>query len=588
MPVLHFSGKFKFQLAYFNNNPKNDARKEDAYDLQFDNKELKVKFDPDLTHEQVHERLLCDPTKYFEFEFSNVKVTKITYDDGSNTEGKDNNDPIIGKSVLLKGMLVDLAPHLQRGQLYGGQIRITDTLIGRIGKAIQSHVQKNIRVYGEETKNKLFHYSAYFETELYEVFKLVDPDITEKNSRFLRELKKLNLKIFFTLSRYDSSTNEGEAYGYIGPSLPLMTSQMLLIKNRKLLIDNSIFTSERYQDIVNDLKITHEGTYPRATFEVLEEESLLILRYIEIIPSIDYNNNIPNYQCFLIISNKKESVLKEGIILDCSYEEIKRTGGIIIIKLSADQKLDIGNLNFIIKIGKDKNSLLDLLIEPIWNITLNEDECIRMYSNETILLKGKVFYKNKQHVEKSELILDTKKDNESSPLVAWFEKEEIESNEGEFHAKIVSRNLENSDKIYDPVTEDDLDGDLPWDRYYGNELVVKFKNVEEKSSDLQLMVRVIHTFEENKAPTFEDIKNLFSYYMRYFPWIHVRIEDCNYLQFFNFSDGNDLKNRLTRFKKRMEIRLDLNDHDWYKMPRSRDFPKNGDIAIQKFLDNLRD
>jgi hypothetical protein len=367
-----------------------------------------------------------------------------------------------------------------------------------------------------------------------------------------------------------------------------MTSQMLLIKNRKLLIDNSIFTSERYQDIVNDLKITHEGTYPRATFEVLEEESLLILRYIEIIPSIDYNNNIPNYQCFLIISNKKESVLKEGIILDCSYEEIKRTGGIIIIKLSADQKLDIGNLNFIIKIGKDKNSLLDLLIEPIWNITLNEDECIRMYSNETILLKGKVFYKNKQHVEKSELILDTKKDNESSPLVAWFEKEEIESNEGEFHAKIVSRNLENSDKIYDPVTEDDLDGDLPWDRYYGNELVVKFKNVEEKSSDLQLMVRVIHTFEENKAPTFEDIKNLFSYYMRYFPWIHVRIEDCNYLQFFNFSDGNDLKNRLTRFKKRMEIRLDLNDHDWYKMPRSRDFPKNGDIAIQKFLDNLRD
>jgi hypothetical protein len=588
MPVLHFSGKFKFQLAYFNNNPKNDARKEDAYDLQFDNKELKVKFDPDLTHEQVHERLLCDPTKYFEFEFSNVKVTKITYDDGSNTEGKDNNDPIIGKSVLLKGMLVDLAPHLQRGQLYAGQIRITDTLIGRIGKAIQSHVQKNIRVYGEETKNKLFHYSAYFETELYEVFKLVDPDITEKNSRFLRELKKLNLKIFFTLSRYDSSTNEGEAYGYIGPSLPLMTSQMLLIKNRKLLIDNSIFTSERYQDIVNDLKITHEGTYPRATFEVLEEESLLILRYIEIIPSIDYNNNIPNYQCFLIISNKKESVLKEGIILDCSYEEIKRTGGIIIIKLSADQKLDIGNLNFIIKIGKDKNSLLDLLVEPIWNITLNEDECIRMYSNETILLKGKVFYKNKQHVEKSELILDTKKDNESSPLVAWFEKEEIESNEGEFHAKIVSRNLENSDKIYDPVTEDDLDGDLPWDRYYGNELVVKFKNVEEKSSDLQLMVRVIHTFEENKAPTFEDIKNLFSYYMRYFPWIHVRIEDCNYLQFFNFSDGNDLKNRLTRFKKRMEIRLDLNDHDWYKMPRSRDFPKNGDIAIQKFLDNLRD
>ncbi len=588
MPILHFSGKFKFHLAYFNNNPKNDARRADAYDLQFGNQELKVKFDPDLSQEQVHERLLCDPTKYFEFEFSNVKVTRITYDNGSNTEGKDDNDPIIGKSVLLKGMLVDLAPHLQRGQLYAGQIRVTDTLIGRIGKVIQSNVQKNIRVYGEEKKNKLFHYSAYFETELYEVFKLIDPDITENNSRFLIELKELNLKIFFTLCRYDISTNEGEAYGYIGPSLPLMTSQMLLIKNRKLLIDNSIFTSERYQDIIKDLKITHEGTYPRATFEVLEEESLLILRYAEIMPFIDYNNNIPNYQCFLMISDKKESFLNEGIILDCSYEEIKKDGGIRVIKLLANRKFDIENLNFIIKIRKDNNSLLNLLIEPVWNITLDEDECIRMYSNETILLKGKIFYKNKQYLEKRQLILETKKDNESSPLVAWFEKEEIESNKGEFHAKIVSRNLENSDRIYDPVTEDELKGDLPWDRYYGNEIVIKFKNVEEKSSDLQLMVRVIHTFEENKVPTFEDIKNLFSYYMRYFPWIHVRIEDCNYLQFFNFNDGNDLISRLSRFKKRMEIRLDLEDHDWYKMPRSRDFPKNGDIAIQKFLDNLRD
>src|SRR5215212_3743084 len=116
MPILHFNGQFKFQLAYFNNRPDNDARGDDSYDLQLGNKELKVKFNEkskDLSRKEVHET-------------------------------------IIGKLVFLKGMLVDLAPHLQRGQLYAGDIRITETLIGRLNKAIQSNVYRNIRIIGNE------------------------------------------------------------------------------------------------------------------------------------------------------------------------------------------------------------------------------------------------------------------------------------------------------------------------------------------------------------------------------------------------------------------------------------------------------
>jgi hypothetical protein len=45
MPILHFSGNFKFQLPYFNNEPKNDARKPNSYDLQLNNDKLKGKFD---------------------------------------------------------------------------------------------------------------------------------------------------------------------------------------------------------------------------------------------------------------------------------------------------------------------------------------------------------------------------------------------------------------------------------------------------------------------------------------------------------------------------------------------------------------
>jgi hypothetical protein len=593
MPVLHFSGRFKFQLAYFNNDPKNDARKADAYDLQLGNKALNVKFDPELSQEQVHERLLCDPTKYFEFEFSNVKVTRISYDDGSNTSDKeDNADSVIGKTVLLKGILVDLAPHLQRGQLYAGKIRITDTLIGRIRKATQSSVQKNIRISGNELRNKLFHYSAYFETELYEVYKLVDPYITEDNSKYLRELNDLNLKIFFTLCRYDISSNEGEVYGYISRSLPLITSQGLLIKNRKLLINNSIFTSGKYQEIINDLKIVpgEKGTYPRATFEILENElhSFLILRNMEIMPFIDYNNNIPNYQSYIVLYNKKENAPNEEIILDCSYEEIKKTGGIRVLKLSDEQKHSIEKLKIVIKIKKSNTLLSELLIEPIWNITLDEDECIKMYSNESIQLKGKVFHENKLYMGKKILVLETEQDNPKSPLVARFEKEEIASNEGKFEVGIISHNLENSGQIDDPVTKEKLEGELPWDRYYGNGLSIKFKNIEEHRSEIENMVRVIHTFEESKVPTFEDIKKLFSYYTRYYPWIHVRIEDCNYFQFFNFNQGDELKNRLRRFRTSMKTRLtNLQNDDWYKMPRSRDFPKYGNIAIEKFLENFR-
>jgi hypothetical protein len=593
MSILHFSGRFKFHLAYFNNDPKNDARKTDAYDLQSGNKTLKVKFDPALTQEQVHERLLCDPTKYFEFEFSNVKVTKISYDDGSKTQDKENNaDPVLGKAILLKGMLVDLAPHLQRGQLYAGKIRITDTLIGRIRKTTQSSVQKSIRISGNVIKNKLFHYSAYFETELYEVYKLVDPYTTEVNSKFLRELNDLNLKIFFTLCRYDINSNEGEVYGYISQSLPLLKSQGLLIKNRKLSINSSIFASGKYQDMINDLKIEpgNEGTYPRATFEIMENEvhSLLVLRYMEIMPFIDYNNNIPNYQCYIILSNKEENTSTKEIIVDCSYEVMKKSGGITVIKLSDEQKRNIEKLKIIIKVKKSDTLLSELLIEPPWNIILDGDECIKMYSSESIRLKGKVFHENRLYMGEKLLILETEQDNPKSPLVAWFEKEEVVSKEGKFEVGIISRNLENSGQIVDPVTEEKIEGDLPWDRYYGNGLIIRFKTIEEQSSEVNIMVRVIHKFEESKVPTFEDIKKLFSYYARYYPWIHVRIEDCNYFQFFGFNQGNDLKNRLSRFRGSIKTRLaNLHDEEWYKMPRSRDFPKYGDIAIEKFLENSR-
>ena len=584
MPILHFSGRFRFQLPYFNNNPKNDARKKNAYDLQPENKNLKVGFNSELGQDEVHERLLCDPTRYFEFEFSNVRVTRITYDDGSNNHDTKNSiDPIIGKIVLLKGMLIDLAPHLQRGQLNAGKIRITDTLIGRIKKTRQSNVQKNIRV-SELQKNNSFHYSAYFEAGLYEVFRLADPYVIDNNSRYLRELNNLELKIFLSLCRYDISINEGEVYGYLTCSFPSITTEGLLIRNRKLSIDRSLFTSKKYQELITDFKITlqEEKTYPRATFEILENkyQSLLILRYTEIMPFIDYDNNTPNYKCYILLSNKKFNAPTEELILDCSYEEMRKAGGIKVIKLSEGQLRNLGTLDIAIAIKKNDAPLRKLLIEPIWNIILDEDECIKMYSNERIQLTGKIFKENKLYLEDKNLVLETNPDP-NSPLVAWFEKKELTTVGGKFKVEIVSRNLENSELVPDPVTNKKIKGDLPWDRYYGNSLSIQFKTVEGQAAAIEIMARVIHTFEKSKVPTIEDIKKLFSYYARYYPWLHVRVNDCNYVQFLDFN-VNDLIDLLRENGSSIKTRLiDLKDDDWYKMPRSRDFPKNGDIAISK-------
>src|SRR5437867_9858835 len=101
MPFLHFSGNFKFQVPYFNNDPQHDA-----LDTEHDTLDGKhVRYDSvtqNYSKDQVRDLLWCDPLKYFEFEFSDVFVRRITYDDGSSVESS-KEDPVIDKRVILKG-----------------------------------------------------------------------------------------------------------------------------------------------------------------------------------------------------------------------------------------------------------------------------------------------------------------------------------------------------------------------------------------------------------------------------------------------------------------------------------------------------
>ena len=58
-------------------------------------------------------------------------IRKVTYDDGTSTDEK-KKEAVVGKRLMLKGLLVDVAPHLERSRLYAGEVRIVDIYDGEI------------------------------------------------------------------------------------------------------------------------------------------------------------------------------------------------------------------------------------------------------------------------------------------------------------------------------------------------------------------------------------------------------------------------------------------------------------------------
>ena len=64
-------------MPEYNNNPRNEA----------------APFDPQLPRTDVMNLCGCDPARYYEFEFADVKVTQVTYGDGTQAV---TGDAVIG------------------------------------------------------------------------------------------------------------------------------------------------------------------------------------------------------------------------------------------------------------------------------------------------------------------------------------------------------------------------------------------------------------------------------------------------------------------------------------------------------------
>ncbi|HKG30087.1 MAG TPA: hypothetical protein VKA91_02350 [Nitrososphaeraceae archaeon] len=552
MPILHFSGKFKNQPPLYNNKPSN-------VEQPFDDR------NPDEVKKSVTERV--EPGEYFEFKFHDVFITKVTYDDGTSTKEKEN-DAVIGKRLILKGLLVDTAPHLLRSRLFAGEFRIIDLLMGKLEEGFESDLFTTIR--GDEIRDDKIErplpYSADFECKIYEMQNLADDFKSRENSRFFSEydLENSNFKIYFHLSKFYYSKLEGEVHGYIGLHVPELDDHRVRIHGRRLLVDPSI-AEELKEDFKIDpyrIESNQVGRYDlEGTYEILTEKRLVVLRYLNFIPYMDSNNTTPSgYTFFVKLLNNGteiESNLPSEIKVD--RENISQSGGICIVKFAGSIE-DLSMLTMSVITKKNNEKTQSFMIEPEYDLLIdNYKKYLILESGKKEELKIQLYEKNCPSKNRNIRVILDDYENASSPKVARWTKNEATPNEDcLLTCYVQAHDLENSEEIDDSVilgvNEEEkqifdeekkevlrgkLFGDLPWDRYYGNYISTKIDNKSIRSDNkkeptikFNIPVRVLHSVRLDdklrdaidnldKEKIQEVMTKILSYYVRYYPWLHT-------------------------------------------------------------------
>ena len=491
-------------------------------------------------------------------------------------------------------------------------MKVGNLLSGRLRKAVQSDLRTNVRPIDIADPFDQQNVGAHFETV---------PDLSDKTSpeesRFLTELGDVTqLKFYMHVNRYTIWNTKngyaedrlnGDVYGYIGLAEPISDNNGIRIKGRRLVA---------HPDLNNDesKKVAHIflGTTPLArntdidgTYDICRANNLLMLRYLDFVPLLDRDYNTPTSKGivkeFLVYFTDRHS--RQHIAVGSfkgDHHEMKRSGGIVVFKLpSGVLTRDELMLHIDVLIYNDMR--VPLMIESEWDLVLEGHRGITIGSRQTADVVGRVYYLNRPAPNCSvrllvqpsgEMVFLKKKKNRRSPIVARWkdETDELTSGpDGKVRATVEAIDLENSPKIYDPVKKKYVKGDLEWDRYYGNYVYLEISNDLRRFQNnhveqIEIPVRVLHSIETTGSVTvkeisFEDIifPKLLKYYVRYFPWLHTIETGETYTQFLNLESYDDVSGNIGEIIRR----LSLNDDEWDKMPRSRDFPVGGvDLIIE--------
>lgn len=579
-------------------------------------------FDPNISPDDVKKKVTegVEPLQYFEFEYHHTYVQKVTYDDGTSTSDP-RKDPIIGKEIRLKGILVDVSPHLIRGRLYAGEIRVIDFVLAKLSLAVQSDLFRTVRDGTSNPGARVL--SADFESTLYDSHILENEYVKEENSRYLREVESsTDLKIYYNVNLFNFTSLEGKVYGYLGPSSPTEKNGIRK-QGRRLLISPSIPRELKRDFRIDDNDLDPVSNIVRndleGSYELIEEKRLGVLRYLNFIPFIDDNHNPPKDYKFSIalVQERKKMLPPPQIVIELNDEEcISRDGGVCVFRIPENIKeLDKLQMEVRVKKAGSRNDHI-FLIEPKYDFILNDNQkfVILGSGEKRNEVKIRVYENNRLVKDNSiKLILESEK-NDDSPIVAVWSDASTSTKDGIASCFIDSIDLEDcKDGIEDPVLTRlsggdkpiKISGELPWDRHYGNYLSLTIQSSERPVVKMNIPVRVLHRVKSHylenvdslDKETIQDIvTKILGYYTRNYPWLHaeyryvrdkadgrvkptynqfLRIKE--YLDFTDSShvhDWHSVQESVSKIDHFLD-RLERDDSDWKKMPRSRDFPKNG-------------
>ena len=314
---------------------------------------------------------------------------------------------------------------------------------------------------------------------------------------------------------------------------------------------------------------------------------MLALRYLDFVPFIDRNYHTPvgyKYSVHLFEGQKEIDTKNMNFEFSGYHNEMLQSGGVQVFVIPKEIT-DLSNLTIKIRVKKNDWKSESLMIEPNWNLAIDENnKAIKIGSGQQSPPINARIYLNNQLATQPVKVYFESKENERSPLVAKFTKQEDTTSDGNISAIIQSHDLEHSGEIDDPVTEGKLKGNLPWDRYYGNVVSIRIGDRTNPDAEFDIPVRVLHSVNpddipKNKISFKNHILPLLSYYLRYYPWLHVTVAGCQYTHFLDLTDASILKDKDEL--EEITTRLGADDDVWHRMPRSRDFPIDGEILFKR-------
>lgn len=550
----------------------------------------RVEFDPTRSQADVLALCGCDPAHYLEFTFFDARVTRVTYQDGTMASG---GDPIIGQEIALQGFFPDVSPSAICAQLYAGEVSVGIQVRGKARTAIQSDLRLSIRPlgFGDETA------AAHFETAV-RADSLAEPG----TSRFLQELAgNRDLQLYFHLNHYtrlDNGTEPeaarltGDVYGYLWPAATGMADDPRLSHRRLVAhprlgetpeVEQLFLLEDGRDDQGVPLPITR-NTDIDGTYDILPDERLLVLRCLDFVPFLDRAYQTPEVDRYEVYFERDAGDLYVGAFSG-TRGEMQETGGLLVFPLPSGVSGDI-LAPLAVAVVKQGAFRQPLMLETEWDLVLESDRGVTLSSGGKTSVTARVYLRNRP-VAGHKVRLRTQSRNRRSPVVARLSAAEaVTSADGRITTELTAVDLRNTGGVPDPVTGQTLN-ELPWDRYYGNYLYLEIDNPLRRTNppveQVEIAARVLHAIPASPVtavPAFDtDIRALFAYHARYFPWLHVVEQDGKYARFLDLENYDSFRG----LAEEVVRRLSLPPEDPMKMPRSRDFPPGGVELIRRWI-----